>query len=156
MQDHTWFDNELAEMEDDLDFLTEMMAFDYVNEIRRVMKEERITQAELARRIGKSRAYISKVMNYSPNLTIKSLAAIALALNIRLRWTRPRLADKKFINRLDTIVISSNCYIQMKTAGDEIISYIMPTVVAKENNVADFHKMKLQEKDYESAISIAA
>lgn len=108
MIDHTWFDNELSEVEDNLDFLTESMAFDYVNEIRRVMTAQNMSQAELANRIGKSRAYVSKVLNYNPNLTIRSLANIALALGIRLRWTRPRLVDKDSIDYLDSIVLTNS------------------------------------------------
>lgn len=108
MTHQTWFDAEIAKIEDDLDFVTEAMTFDFVNEIRRVMKEKQITQTALASRIGKSRAYISKVLNYNPNMTIRSLAMIALALDVQLRWSRPRLINKGAIDRLDSLVIAAS------------------------------------------------
>lgn len=110
MKNQTWFESEIARVEDDLDFVTKEMAFDFVNEIRRVMKEQHISQTELAGRIGKSRAYISKVLNYSPNMTIRSLAMIALALDLRLRWTRPRMVDKDAVDRLDTLVVTNSTF----------------------------------------------
>ena len=100
-----WFDNELLKLEEDIDFLTEEMAFDFVNEIRRVMKEQHISQTDLATRMGKSRAYISKVLNYNPNMTIRSLAIVAKSLG--LRWTRPHLVEKDAIARLDIVLTSS-------------------------------------------------
>jgi transcriptional regulator with XRE-family HTH domain len=109
----TWFDNEISALEDDLDFLTEEMTFDIVNEIRRVMKEEKISQTGLAIRIGKSRAYISKILNYSPNMTIHSLAMVAMALG--LRWTRPHLVKKSSVDSLDSQLISCHEY-TMQTA----------------------------------------
>ena len=119
MTKRTWFDTEIAKIEDDLDFIMEEMAFDYVNEIRRVMKSEHVSQAKLAKRTGKSRAYISQVLNYSPNLTIRSLAKIAIALGISLRWTRPRLVDKAAVDRLDAMVVASDYYVQKKTMRAE-------------------------------------
>lgn len=102
----TWFDNLLTELEGDLDYIADGMAFDYVNDIRRVMKEQKITQSELAKRIGKSRAYVSKVLNYNPNMTIRSLAMIALALD--LRWTHPHLVKKDVVDYLDHFFTSSD------------------------------------------------
>ena len=115
MTNETWFSKEIAKIEDDLDFVVEEMAFDYVNEIRRVMKEQNISQSELANRIGKSRAYVSKVLNYSPNMTIRSLAMIVLALDIRSRWTRPRMVDKAQVDRLDTLVMNNSNGIMMES-----------------------------------------
>jgi transcriptional regulator with XRE-family HTH domain len=92
MPERTWFDEQLAELEDDPGFNCEEMVFDYVNDIRRVMKEQGVSQTELARRLGRSRSYVSQVLNYTPNLTLKSLALIALALDCR--WTLPRLRPR--------------------------------------------------------------
>jgi transcriptional regulator with XRE-family HTH domain len=113
MRTPTWFDNELAELENDLEFLTEEMAFDFVNEIRGVMKKKDITQTDLANLIGKSRAYVSKVLNYSPNMTIRSLAMVALALD--LRWTRPHLVKKDIVDCLDVKLISCDEYTMQTT-----------------------------------------
>lgn len=110
MEDRTWFANVLEELESDLDFITEEMAFDYVNEIRRAMALQDVSKAELARRTGKSRAYITKVLNYNPNLTIRSLAMIAHALN--LRWAQPRLTDRHYDEFAWSITRTASVYCQ--------------------------------------------
>jgi len=92
MTERTWFDAAVDELQDDVEFLTEGMAIDVANEIRRVMKAQRVTQSELARRMGASRAHISKLLNYTPNMTLRSLVAIAHALG--MRWRAPELVGK--------------------------------------------------------------
>lgn len=93
MGERTWFDQAIDELQDDVDFLTEEAALHFVSEIRRVMAEAGVTQAELARRIGKSRAYVSRVLNYNPNMTLRSLVLLAHALEAR--WEPPRLVGKR-------------------------------------------------------------
>ena len=93
MRKPTVFDRMLEEFQDDVEFLTEEAALNVVSEIRRVMEESGVTAAELARRIGKSRAYVSKVLNYSPNMTLRSLVLLAHALGAR--WESPRLIALK-------------------------------------------------------------
>ncbi|MHB9026966.1 MAG: helix-turn-helix domain-containing protein [Armatimonadota bacterium] len=89
MTSRTWFDTVLEERRQDVEFLAEEVAFDFVNEIRRVMQTAGISQSELAKRLGKSRAYVSRVLNYNPNMTIKSLVAIAHVLD--MKWKAPHL-----------------------------------------------------------------
>jgi DNA-binding XRE family transcriptional regulator len=48
--------------------------------LRRARQRARITQAELARRLGASQAYVSQVENGRENLTQERMAAIAEAL----------------------------------------------------------------------------
>lgn len=76
---------------------------DYVNEIRKTkqyfmysllvkineaicarMKQKMINQKEFALKLGVSSAYISKILNGKPNLSIKSLVDIAFALDLNL------------------------------------------------------------------------
>jgi transcriptional regulator with XRE-family HTH domain len=93
VRQRTWFDQAIEELQDDVDFLTEEAALHLVSEIRRVMEEAGVTQAELARRIGKSRAYVSRVLNYNPNMTLRSLVVLAHALEAK--WEPPRLVGKR-------------------------------------------------------------
>ena len=89
----TLFDRMIQELQDDAEFLTEEMAFDCVNEICRLMKDTGVTAAELARRIGKSRAYVSRVLHCNPNMTIRSLVVLAHALGAK--WEAPRLVPMR-------------------------------------------------------------
>ncbi len=52
-------------------------------QIHLVMTREGVKPAELARRLGKSRAYITKILQGNANFTIDSLVQIARALGYR-------------------------------------------------------------------------
>ncbi len=53
--------------------------------IARLMEERGVTKAELARRLGKSRAYITQMLSGSANLTIRTLAELAYALGAEVK-----------------------------------------------------------------------
>lgn len=46
------------------------------------MKQNKITRTELAKRLGKSRGFVSQVLNGGRNLTIRTIADIAAALGV--------------------------------------------------------------------------
>jgi transcriptional regulator with XRE-family HTH domain len=48
------------------------------------MKVKNISRADLARKLGTSRPYITRMLRANVNFTLKSLVQIARALNIRL------------------------------------------------------------------------
>jgi antitoxin component HigA of HigAB toxin-antitoxin module len=48
------------------------------------MEQQGVSKAELARRLGKSRAYVTKVLQGSTNFTLESLVRIARALDYQL------------------------------------------------------------------------
>lgn len=53
--------------------------------IARLMEEQKVTKAELARRLGKSRAYITQMLSGSTNLTVRTLAEVAFALGAEVK-----------------------------------------------------------------------
>ncbi len=70
----------LSELDTSPNFLLETVVLDVTERICEVMKREGITRAELAKRIGKSPAYVTKFLNGQPNMTLKTLVGIAVAL----------------------------------------------------------------------------
>jgi transcriptional regulator with XRE-family HTH domain len=85
----TWFEREIEFARLTIGYQLGGMTLDIEIAIREAMREQGITQAELASRLGTSAAYVSKVLNGSPNMTLKSLVTVAHALG--LRWRRPAL-----------------------------------------------------------------
>jgi len=84
----------------------EELTFGRVTEmILRLMEEKKVSKAELARKIGKSRAYTTQLLNGRRNLTLKTICDILYYLGERLEISsRPiddRDAEKK--NNQDTI-----------------------------------------------------
>lgn len=77
--DHA-FERYVAEYQQDPDFLAEQMALDVVEHAVKLMKASNMTQADLARKIGVSRARISRILNAHPNLTLRSIAMLGFAV----------------------------------------------------------------------------
>ncbi|MFV0387487.1 MAG: transcriptional regulator [Pyrinomonadaceae bacterium] len=60
-----------------------------------LMEDKGISEAELARRLGTSRAYVNKVLQGSTNFTIESLVKIGLALDCELKLEFQKSESKK-------------------------------------------------------------
>jgi transcriptional regulator with XRE-family HTH domain len=54
-------------------------------QVFQLMQDQGVTEAELARRLGASRAYVNKVLQGDTNFTIESLVKLGLALNCDLK-----------------------------------------------------------------------
>lgn len=74
------YQNELAE---DADYVAEGLALHVAEQVVQIMDDRGITRAELSEMLGVSRAYVTKVLNAPPNLTLRSIAAVAIALGGR-------------------------------------------------------------------------
>ena len=59
--------------------------------IYRLMRDEGISKAELAKRIGRSRAFVSQILTGERNLTLRTLADVCHALGYRLDFSTVRL-----------------------------------------------------------------
>lgn len=53
-------------------------------QVFQLMQDQGVTEAELARRLGSSRAYVNKILQGDTNFTIESLIKIGLALDCEL------------------------------------------------------------------------
>ncbi len=58
-----------------------------VQQILSVMEDKDISQVELSKKIGKSRQYVSKILNEKTNLTLHSLALFSCSLDCELEIT---------------------------------------------------------------------
>lgn len=68
----------------DPEFIAEYLKTMFVEDIWRVMDEQGISRAELARRLGKSRQYVGRVLHESANFTLESIAELACALGMQV------------------------------------------------------------------------
>ena len=60
------------------------MSADIVARIDSILKEKNMTQRDLARKMGKSDAVISRWTTGFPNLTLRSIAELSNALGVQL------------------------------------------------------------------------
>ena len=81
----------LSALSSDPDFVAEELALAITEEIANAMVSEGISKAELARRIGASRSYVTRIMDAPPNMTLRSIAKVGLALGLtpEVRLRRP-------------------------------------------------------------------
>ncbi|MDA3885040.1 MAG: nucleotidyltransferase domain-containing protein [Candidatus Delongbacteria bacterium] len=59
------------------------------------MEEKSITRAEIAKRLGKSKASVSKMLNNTPNITVKKMVELADCVGIDLKLITNKLEKKK-------------------------------------------------------------
>jgi len=74
----------VARHEGEPEYWAEYLKLVFSEEVGRLMDERGVTQAELARRLGTSRAYVAKVLRSTTNLTLATMAKLALALDARV------------------------------------------------------------------------
>jgi transcriptional regulator with XRE-family HTH domain len=85
-----WFKEKLEEFKDDPEFIAEGIILKLNEKIVIKMEELNITRAELARRLGVTKPFITKLLNGNHNLTVKTMVSIAKALECEL------MLDKKY------------------------------------------------------------
>jgi len=69
------------------DFWAEIAKLEFVVSLNKAMVEKGISRSDLARIIGKSPAYITKVMSGDANLTIESMVMLARAVGLKFTPT---------------------------------------------------------------------
>ena len=78
-----WFDQKAGAVSKEL--MTEVqLSADIIARIDKILKEKNMTQRDLARKLGKSDAVVSRWTTGFPNLTLRSIAEISCALGVPL------------------------------------------------------------------------
>src|SRR6266700_5557959 len=78
-----WLDSLVDGYDRDPDFVAEAVALHLIEQAIARMAEEGTTRAELAEQMGVTRQRISQIFNAPPNLTLRSIAQLAIALGSR-------------------------------------------------------------------------
>ncbi len=80
----TKFDEFVSDVERKRIFEQEALAFQATEVISELMAAAGVTKAELARRLGTSRAFVTQTLSGSRNLTLHTLADVAFVLGSRI------------------------------------------------------------------------
>jgi len=81
------FKEMLSPTESQLDLKIDAAKLELSEQIFNAMQESGVTEAELARRLGVSRAYVNKILKGTANLTIESLVRIGVALGCEFQFS---------------------------------------------------------------------
>ena len=65
-------------------YWTERAILDFTSSVAKELRGLGLTQQEFAGRVGKSPAYVSRVLSGTPNVTVKTMAEMAHAVGMRL------------------------------------------------------------------------
>jgi transcriptional regulator with XRE-family HTH domain len=79
----------------DPEYQAEKLSLAVTEEIARLMVEQEVSKADLARRLGVSKARVTHLLNGTPNMTLKTIAAASAALGteVSLRLERTSASD---------------------------------------------------------------
>ena len=83
-------------------YLRAGIEIEFTEELCRVMSEQNINRADLARRMGTSPAYITKILNGSVNFTTVTMAKLSKAVGLELRLhLAPKGSETRWFDTLD-------------------------------------------------------
>ncbi|MGA3026094.1 MAG: helix-turn-helix transcriptional regulator [Bryobacteraceae bacterium] len=81
-------------------FEQESLAIEAAELIATLLKERQVNKAELAKRIGKSKAYVTQLLSGSRNMTLHTFADLAFALECKVELQALSLAGPNGGDRL--------------------------------------------------------
>ncbi|HOJ05692.1 MAG TPA: helix-turn-helix transcriptional regulator [Bacteroidota bacterium] len=84
MSEKNWFAQQFEAFENDPEYKAGLLRLEFYENILSIMAEKNISRAELASRLGCSKAYITKLFSDSTNVTIQTMVKISLALGCEL------------------------------------------------------------------------
>lgn len=92
LQEKGWFDALDAVEPPSQEYLAHALTLRVVASLRHYMREHKLTQREVASRMGVTQAQVSKWLNYDSNMTLRTLACFLDALGTD--WPEIVLAPK--------------------------------------------------------------
>ncbi len=81
-----WYKEKIQKFRDDVEFMTESVILDITEKIVDKMHQTRLSRVELSQKLGVSKPFITKLLNGNPNMTIKTMVAIAHALDCEINF----------------------------------------------------------------------
>jgi transcriptional regulator with XRE-family HTH domain len=85
MKPREWFEKHLKMYANDPEYELEGIILEITEQISKELEKQKLTRTELARRLGVSNAYVSKVLNGMPNLTLAKMVEISKAIGSKLK-----------------------------------------------------------------------
>jgi hypothetical protein len=78
-----WLDVYVEEFEKDPDYIAQTLALQITEQAIELMQESNVSRTKLAELMGVSKAYVTRLLNAPPNLTLRSIAQLALVLGTK-------------------------------------------------------------------------
>ena len=85
MNTQEWFRNKLESFKEDFDFRLETLILDLTETISKKIEENNLNRTKLAELLGVSPPAVTKILNGNSNFTLRTLLALADALELDLK-----------------------------------------------------------------------
>ena len=96
---------DVIDLDKDAAFVLDSVKARLVEDICQAMKAKGINQSELAKRLGKTKQYVSRILNETANFTLASIVEISIALGcsveLRLNAQTDENSENEFIKQVD-------------------------------------------------------
>ncbi|HEX7180704.1 MAG TPA: helix-turn-helix transcriptional regulator [Thermoanaerobaculia bacterium] len=79
-----------------VDYWVGLPIVEFTEDVCRLMEEQNVSRAELARRLGTSRAYVTKLLGGNANFTLHTMTKVAMALGSAVHV---HVADQNMVTR---------------------------------------------------------
>ncbi len=91
-----------AKVEASEEYLNEMAIIDFTEDIIATMERQQVSRSDLAKRLGTSQAYVTKVLRGNVNFTLGTMTRLAHALGAVVRvHVSPRGAITRWMDSID-------------------------------------------------------
>ena len=90
------FNQFIQEAEKSVNYWADGPITEFAEDIWRLMEEQKVSRAELARRLGTSRAYVTKLLGGNANFTLETMTKVAMAFGCTVHV---HVADQKATTR---------------------------------------------------------
>jgi transcriptional regulator with XRE-family HTH domain len=77
----------IMELDKSPSFIAQGLKYEIGAQVLRIMEEDGVSRADLAKRLGKSRQYVTKMLKADTNFTLDSIAALSVALGRDFHFT---------------------------------------------------------------------
>jgi transcriptional regulator with XRE-family HTH domain len=125
MKTERWVQEELKTAKQSFEFRLETLMIELGESIALLMKKHCLTRTELAHRLGVSKAYVTKILNGKPNLTLETLLRLSDALEGQLK-----------LDIVPKVEAKTNTIPQQKPLVERTYEIIQPAVAGGANDFA--------------------
>jgi transcriptional regulator with XRE-family HTH domain len=87
MANETWLQRKIRSFAGRVGYETERLILNVNEQIQQNMEDRKVTRADLARELDVTKGYISRLLNNTPNMTLRTLVSIATAVGCRVSVT---------------------------------------------------------------------
>lgn len=91
MATETWLDGRLKKATGNATYETERLILHVGEQIYQAMEDQNVSRADLSRALGVTKGYVSRVLNQTPNVTLRTLVSIATVLGYRVSLSMTRV-----------------------------------------------------------------